>query len=143
MRARSLRPPGPAKTCRRRDQAAPVVTCVPFRASMSAQSSRDLIRFRLAREVGRIDKHAPRRVALTYPSPYSVGMSSLGFQQIYRILQAMPGVACERVFLADGADQAGSPEPEVPLSYEGLRPLGDFSWIAVSVAYELELAGLL
>jgi len=110
---------------------------------MSAQTSRDLIRFRLSREVGRIDKQAPRRVALTYPSPYSVGMSSLGFQQIYRILQAMPGVACERVFLPDGADHAGSPEPEDPLSYEGLRSLRDFSWIAVSVAYELELAGLL
>jgi len=110
---------------------------------MSAQTSRELIRARLARESGRIDKHAPRRVALTYPSPYSVGMSSLGYQQIYRILQGMPGVACERVFLPDGGDRAGVTEIEAPLSYEGLRPLGDFSWIAVSVAYELELAGLL
>jgi radical SAM superfamily enzyme YgiQ (UPF0313 family) len=69
-------------------------------------------------------------------------MSSLGFQQIYRILQAMPGVACERVFLPDGADRSET-ELEAPVSYEGLRPLGDFPWIAFSVAYELELAGLL
>src|SRR5688572_10040072 len=111
---------------------------------MSAHTSRELIRTRLSRESGRIDKQAPRRVALTYPSPYSVGMSSLGYQQIYRILQNMPGVACERVFLPDDADQAeGLADIEAPLSYEGMRPLGDFPWIAVSVAYELELAGLL
>ena len=119
----------------------------PSRICMLSQTTRDLIRNRLAREVGRIDKHAPFRVALTYPSPYSVGMSSLGFQQIYRLLQAMPGVACERVFLPDGADKSinsGRSAPlEQPVSYEGLRPLGEFPLIAFSVAYELELAGLL
>ncbi|HTV23170.1 MAG TPA: radical SAM protein [Polyangiaceae bacterium] len=110
---------------------------------MLSRATRDLIKSRLAREVGRIDKVAPWRVALTYPSPYSVGMSSLGFQQIYRLLQALPGVACERVFLPDGADHAGGGALEVPVSYEGLRPLGEFPLIAFSVAYELELAGLL
>jgi radical SAM superfamily enzyme YgiQ (UPF0313 family) len=113
---------------------------------MLSHSTRELIRARLAREVGRIDKQAPQRVALTYPSPYSVGMSSLGFQQIYRLLQALPGIACERVFLPDGADHQGRSNGapmELPVSYEGLRPLGDFPVIAVSVAYELELAGLL
>ncbi len=111
--------------------------------SSSSQTTRDLIRTRLEREVGRIDKQAPWRVALTYPSPYGVGMSSLGFQQIYRILQGMPGVACERVFLEDKGDRPGTTEIEAPVSYESLRPLGDFPLIAVSVAYELELAGLL
>ncbi len=110
---------------------------------ISSQNTRDLIRTRLEREVGRIDKQAPWRVALTYPSPYTVGMSSLGFQQIYRMLQAMPGVACERVFLPDGGDRAGVTEVEAPVSYESLRPLAEFPLIAVSVAYELELAGLL
>lgn len=110
---------------------------------MPSYTARDLIRSRLEREVGRIDKHAPWRVALTYPSPYSVGMSSLGFQQIYRILQGMAGVACERVFLPDGADGQESGAIEAPVSYEGLRPLGEFPVIAVSIAYELELAGLL
>ena len=110
---------------------------------MLSRATRDLIKSRLSREVGRIDKLAPWRVALAYPSPYSVGMSSLGFQQIYRLLQGLPGVACERVFLPDGADHAGSGALEAPVSYEGLRPLGEFPLIAFSVAYELELAGLL
>jgi radical SAM superfamily enzyme YgiQ (UPF0313 family) len=111
---------------------------------MLSRDTRELIRARLSREVGRIDKQAPFRVALTYPSPYSVGMSSLGFQQIYRLLQALPGVACERVFLPDGAGNSGGiSDMELPVSYEGLRPLGEFPLIAFSVAYELELAGLL
>jgi radical SAM superfamily enzyme YgiQ (UPF0313 family) len=110
---------------------------------MLTHSTRELIRQRLGREIGRIDKQGPCRVALTYPSPYSVGMSSLGFQQIYRILQSTPNIACERVFLHDEADRLAPGELEVPVSYESLTPLAEFPLIAVSVAYELELAGLL
>ncbi len=109
---------------------------------MQSESTRRLIQKRLDAEVGRIDKEAPSRVALMYPSPYHVGMSSLGFQRIYRALQALSGVACERVFLEDGADRAGARLSERPLSYEGRRELAQFPLIAVSVAYELELAGL-
>ncbi|HEX3777796.1 MAG TPA: radical SAM protein [Polyangiaceae bacterium] len=92
-------------------------------------------------EVGRIEKDAPARVGLVYPSPYRVGMSSLGYQRIYRAIQAMPGACCERVFLPDEGDRAGS-VIERPVSYEGLRELGEFPILAVSVAYELEIAGL-
>src|SRR5688500_14063256 len=41
---------------------------------------RSEVRERLAAEQGTVRKHAPERVALCYPSPYRVGMSSLGFQ---------------------------------------------------------------
>lgn len=107
---------------------------------MLSQVTRRLITARLADEVGRIDKDAPQRVALTYPSPYSVGMSSLGYQSIYRLIQAMPGVCADRVFLPDDAEQ--TEQCEVPVSYERLLPLSGYPLIAVSVAYELELAGL-
>ena len=109
---------------------------------MSAPSTRAVIRARLEDEVGRIDKDAPFRIALTYPSPYHVGMSSLGFQQIYRAIQGTPGVCAERVFLPDGADEPRNVSVEEPVSYEHLRPLGEFPVIALSVAYELELAGV-
>jgi radical SAM superfamily enzyme YgiQ (UPF0313 family) len=109
---------------------------------MVAESTRALIAKRLADELGRIDKDAPFRVALAYPSPYRVGMSSLGYQRVYREIQAMPGVACERVFLPDGGDEPGTRLTEEPVSYESLRPLADFAVIALSVAYELELAGV-
>ena len=39
---------------------------------------------RLADEIGTLHKQAELAVALVYPSPYHVGMSSLGFQTIYR-----------------------------------------------------------
>ncbi len=107
-----------------------------------AAARSELIRRRLADERGRREKHAAHRIALAYPSPYRVAMSSLGYQRIYRALQDAPDLAAERVFLDDDADRAGATLAEEPVSYETLRPLGEFRVIAFSVAYELELAGL-
>lgn len=109
---------------------------------MISNATRRLMAERLSAEIGRIDKDAPLRVALAYPSPYHVGMSSLGFQRIYRLIQEAPGFACERIFLPDGADKPGTQVTEPAVSYENFRPLSEFSIVAVSVAYELELAGL-
>jgi radical SAM superfamily enzyme YgiQ (UPF0313 family) len=106
-----------------------------------SEFTRSLIRERLSAEIGRLDKQAPHRVALTYPSPYRVAMSSLGYQRIYRSIQDLPGFSAERVFLPDEGDRPGA-RIERPVSYESLRELGEFSVIALSVAYEIELAGL-
>ena len=100
------------------------------------------IKERLADEVGRLDKAAPFTVALLYPSPYGAGMSSLGFQRIYRAIQEAPGLAAERAFLDDAADGNVLAQGE-PVTYETLRPLTEFPVVAVSVAYELEIAGFL
>lgn len=96
---------------------------------------------RLDAEVGTLFKQAELPVALVYPSPYHVGMSSLGFQTIYRELNALPGVAAERAFLPDEAD-AAQRTGEPLMTYETARPVGDFPVVAFSLAYELELAGL-
>lgn len=96
------------------------------------------IRRRLAGEVGRLDKHAPWRVALAYPSPYHTGMSSLGFLQVYKSIQNEPDMAADRAFLPD--DDHGP--RAMPITYEALRPLRDYPVIAMSVAYELECAGV-
>ena len=42
------------------------------------------IRERVREEEGTLYKQASLRVALCYPSPYSIGMSSLGYQTMYR-----------------------------------------------------------
>jgi radical SAM superfamily enzyme YgiQ (UPF0313 family) len=105
---------------------------------MLSERTRRLVQERLAAERGRIEKTAPQVVALAYPSPYAVAMSSLGYQRIYASIQALRGFACERIFLPDPGSEA-----ERPLSYEGSRELGSFPVVAFSVAYELELAGLL
>ncbi|MBM4377785.1 MAG: radical SAM protein [Deltaproteobacteria bacterium] len=95
----------------------------------------------LADEQGTVFKDAPFRVALAYPSPYHVGMSSLGYQAIYRAFNGLDGVAAERVFLPD--DVAAFRATRTPLfTLEGRREVGGLDVVAFSVAYELELTGL-
>ncbi|HJL16075.1 MAG TPA: radical SAM protein [Sandaracinaceae bacterium LLY-WYZ-13_1] len=104
------------------------------------QRLRERIEDRLRDEVGTIRKEAPERVALLYPSPYVAGMSSLGFQQIYRTINETPGRAAERAFLPDDVEEHR--RARAPLfTYERQRPVGSFGVVALSVAFELELAG--
>ena len=101
-----------------------------------------LIRARLADEIGRLDKQAPFTVALLYPSPYAAAMSSLGYQRIYRAINEAPGLACERVVLDDEAEGKLGAQTR-PVSYESRRGLDEFPVIATSIAYEGEIAGFL
>ncbi len=96
---------------------------------------------RLAAEEGTIYKTASRRIALCYPSPYHVGMSSLGFQTIYREINLRSDAAAERAFLPD--DVAEWRESRHPLvTYESQLPVSEFEVIAFSVSYELEITGI-
>src|SRR3954447_4452675 len=93
----------------------------------------------LAAERGTLFKEAETRIALVYPSPYRAAMSSLGYQQIYRVLHAMPGVAADRAMLPDeGAAPGGA-----FVTLETGRPVGGYPMLAYSVAYELEIAGVI
>jgi radical SAM superfamily enzyme YgiQ (UPF0313 family) len=109
---------------------------------LSSLTLRDRIRHRLADETGRIAKQAPFTVGLCYPSPYRVGMSSLGYQRIYRAFMEAPGVACERAFLDDECESDAAKVPERPVTYESLRGIDELPVLAFSVAYELEVAGV-
>lgn len=102
----------------------------------------EVIRDRLADEVGTLRKEAPLRVALCYPSPYHVGMSSLGFQAIYREVHAHEGATAERAFLPDDIAAFRTAGCEL-LTYETQSPVSRASIVAFSVAYELEIAGVL
>ena len=108
------------------------------------QSRWDLLaplRTRLADEQGTLVRQAATRMALCYPSPYHVGMSSLGFQTIYRELNAQPGCAAERAFLPE--DVEAHRAARVPVcTVETQRPIGEFAALAFSISYELELPGL-
>ncbi len=97
---------------------------------------------RVRDEVGAIDKEAPESIALVYPSPYHVGMSSLGFQTIYRSVNDESRRAAHRAFLPD--DVRAWRQARTPLlTYEKLRPVSNYPAIAFSVAYEAELAGVI
>ena len=99
------------------------------------------IKERLADEIGSHFQHGPKRVAMLYPSPYRAGMSSLGYQWTIEIL-AKAGFSVERVFLPDNVDE-WKKSGGVLCSYETRTPLSHFKVIGISLAYELEMAGLL
>ncbi len=92
----------------------------------------------LAAERGTLFKEAETRIALMYPSPYRAAMSSLGYQQIYRTLHAMPGVAADRAMLPE----EGTPSDARLDTLETAQPVGSYPMLAYSVAYELEIAGV-
>jgi radical SAM superfamily enzyme YgiQ (UPF0313 family) len=99
------------------------------------------LRDRLADERGTLRKQAATRIALCYPSPYHVGMSSLGFQTIYREIHAHVDATAERAFLPD--DVGAWREARVPLcTYESQQPVASFPCLAFSISYELEITGL-
>lgn len=99
------------------------------------------IKQRLQQEIGNQFRQGGPRVGLLYPSPYKAAMSSLGYQWILSIVQHA-GYSAERIMLPDNLD-AWKKSRTPLLSYETLTPLSHFPIIAVSLAYELELAGLI
>ena len=99
------------------------------------------IRDRKSREIGPEPIRSGRRMAFAYPSPYRAGMSSLGYQWIWSRLQA-DGIAAERCFLPEDVDDWKRART-LPITYETETPLSHFPIIGVSLAYELELAGLI
>jgi radical SAM superfamily enzyme YgiQ (UPF0313 family) len=100
------------------------------------------VRQRAGAEEGAIRSQAPLRIALSYPSQYTVGMSSLGFQTIYREIHQHPGAAAERAFLPDNPAEYRRLRLSV-FTYESETALADFPVIAFSISYELEITGLL
>ncbi|MBW2582795.1 MAG: radical SAM protein, partial [Deltaproteobacteria bacterium] len=85
-------------------------------------------------EIGTIRKQWKGRisVALVYPNRYHVGMSSLGYQTLYDLLNKLDRVVCERAFLSDGK---GS-ETVRPATIESGRPIADADIIAFSISFE-------
>jgi radical SAM superfamily enzyme YgiQ (UPF0313 family) len=93
----------------------------------------------LSREVGYVRKpHGGRlRVALVFPNTYFVGMSSLGFQTVYRLFNDLDDVVCERAFLPGRQELRDQLESGAPLlTLESQTPVRDFDVIAFSVSFE-------
>lgn len=101
---------------------------------MTWQTARE-IKKRLAAEQGVIIKDWGGKlpIALIYPNSYQIGMSNLGIQAIYSLVNHQTDSVCERVFWEpkDSTDV-------LPLAMESQRPLTDFAVIAFSLSYELD-----
>jgi radical SAM superfamily enzyme YgiQ (UPF0313 family) len=84
----------------------------------------------LFHERGSIRKKWKNRVpiALIYPNKYGVGMSNLGFQLVYQLLNRDDSIVAERVFLPESDTK--------PVSIESGRPLTDFPLLFFSISFE-------
>ena len=113
---------------------------------MAGKRLREKTKRRLAAEIGTVYKpHADRlRFALAFPNTYYVGMSSLGFQTVYRLLNDREEAVCERVFLPDPPDLDDLARSGMPLfTMESQTPVRDFDVLAFSVSYELDYPNVL
>jgi len=105
-----------------------------------------LYRARLGEEKGTVKKDWGGRVsvALTYPNYYRLGMSNLGFQLVYQILNERSDVVAERVFLPEGQEMSLYLRSGKPLlSLESQRPLYEFNLVAFSLSFENDYPNIL
>jgi len=109
----------------------------------------DLVRkaqARVAAERGAVavSRAARVRFALAFPNVYSVGMASLGFQLVYRMLNDLPDASCERVFLPDPPDLEEHLRTGAELfTLESQSPLAEFDVIGFSLAFEMDYLNVL
>ncbi|MFZ3073301.1 MAG: radical SAM protein [Thermodesulfobacteriota bacterium] len=92
------------------------------------------------------------KICLVYPNTYGVGMSNLGFQTLYGLLNSEKTCLCERVFLPEAKEIQRLSEGGKKLSsLESKRPLDAFDAIVFSISFEedylnvvtiLDLAGI-
>jgi radical SAM superfamily enzyme YgiQ (UPF0313 family) len=74
------------------------------------------------------------RVCLVYPNTYIAGMSSLGFQTLYRLINEQNTVSCERAFLSETKESGKS--------FECNTKLSNFDIIAFSISFENDYINL-
>ncbi|XCN74169.1 MAG: radical SAM protein [Candidatus Electrothrix aestuarii] len=90
----------------------------------------------LQTETGTVRKKWKGRlpVALLYPNTYPLAVSNLGFQLLYRLLNASEDIVCERFVYPQGQEPFRS--------LESSRPLADFSLVFGSISFEHDYAHL-
>jgi len=100
----------------------------------------------LSKERGAVFKEPGGRlnVCLIYPNTYHAGMSNLGFQGIYTLLNDRNDTLCERAFLPDEGDIDEYIRTDTKLfALESKRPLNRFDVLAFSVSFENDYPNVL
>ncbi|MEK6646952.1 MAG: radical SAM protein [Candidatus Firestonebacteria bacterium] len=80
------------------------------------------------------NKSADVSFAIGFPESYYIGMSNLGWQVIYAILNARKDVICERFFLNDNSKIC---------TVENRNSLKDFDFVGFSLSFELNYINVL
>lgn len=83
-------------------------------------------------------------IAMAFPDTYGIGMSHLGIQILYGLLNERIDVACERVFAPLVDMESLMRKHKIPLfSLETYTPLKEFDLVGFSVQYELSYTNVL
>ncbi len=96
-------------------------------------------------EYGSVRKpgEAALSVLISYPDLYEIGMSNSAVRILYRALNGIEGVACERVFAPAPDLEAELRKAGMPLfSLETRRPVSAFDIIGFSIGFELTLTNV-
>jgi len=84
------------------------------------------------------------RVVLGFPDAYAVGISHLGSQVLYHLLNDIPGVACDRTYCPLPDAEAVCRRSGIPLfAWESRRAVRDFDILGFSLAYEICVTNVL
>ena len=78
------------------------------------------------------------RMAFCFPDTYEIGMSNMGMQILYGVVNQIDGVWCERAFAPWGDMEEAMRKHNLPLwALESQDPLKDFDMIAFTIGYEM------
>ena len=84
------------------------------------------------------------KVGLGFPDLYEIGMSNLGIQILYHVLNSRVDIACERFFAPNVDLEKELRENNLPLfSLESFTPLSSFDLLGFSLGHELGYTNLL
>jgi len=87
---------------------------------------------------------AELKYAIAFPDFYELGMSHIGMEIIYDILNSQNNIACERVYLPYPDMIAKLAEHNLPLfSLESKEPVKNFDIVGFSLQYELSYTNIL
>lgn len=101
---------------------------------MHANTRREIARLLRSEKGATAKAYGDVRVALVYPHSYQVGMSNLGFQTVYGLINRNPLGRCERSFLL---------EQKEAVTLESGTTLSSFDVVAFSVSFELDYPNVL
>ena len=84
------------------------------------------------------DQDGPFHLCMCYADVYEVGQPNLGMAILYNVVNAQPGMSCERAYLPWKDMASLMRERGVPmLSLEGAAPLASFDAVGFTLAHEL------
>ncbi len=89
-------------------------------------------------------EQADLRVAVAFPDTYSLGMSHLGCQIIYWLVNHTPGCVAERVYCPWGDAEQVMRAKNIPLfTWDTRQPVASADILAVSLQYEMAFTSVL